>query len=141
MNNSQITTYTYNEISAILKTIQNCVKEGNYILSRNDKRKENIDFFTEYNLTTAKIKDIILKIKTIDFCYGLRNEHLGYEHEILYVFCPQIELPYGNVSEVVDIYSKFNIVNDERVIVISFHKRNYPISYLFSELNEEEDAL
>lgn len=37
-------------------------------------------------------------------------------------------------EEQVDIYAKFNIIdvsNGQRVIVISFHKRNNPIDYLF----------
>ncbi|WP_309294797.1 hypothetical protein [Desulfotruncus alcoholivorax] len=39
----------------------------------------------------------------------------------------------GN-EEIVDIYSKFNIIDldgGKRVVVISFHKRNKPVDYLF----------
>lgn len=133
MNNSQITTFTREEVSETLKKIQYCVNEDNYILSQNDNRSENTEFIVEYNLTAAKIKNIILNIEIDDFCYGLHNEHAGFEHEILYVFCPQVELAYGETVEVIDIYSKFNIIDGKRVVVISFHRRNYPINYLFAK--------
>ena len=139
MNNGQIVNYTYEEISDTLKTIQKCMREDKYSISQNANRIENNDFMAEYNLTTAKIKDIISAIEVTDFCYGLQNEHIGFEHEILYVFCPQIELPYGNVVEVIDIYSKFNILDGERVVVISFHKRNHPINYLFRQITDDDN--
>lgn len=148
MNNSYLKNFSREEISDILKTIQTCVKKDNYVISRNDNRKENIGFFDKYSLTAAKIKAIILNIEIYDFCYGLHNEHAGFEHEILYVFCPQIELSYGDIVDMIDIYSKFNIIDGERVVVISFHKRNYPINYLFKQTDDEvnnqnceEDAL
>ena len=60
---------------------------------------------------------------------------IGYEREVLYVFVPRIALAnaLGN-QELVDIYTKFNVIeckNGRRAIVISFHKLNKPISYLF----------
>lgn len=76
-----------------------------------------------------------MKIQPEDFCYSLQNEHIGFEHEVLYVFCPQVMLfNLDDKEEQVDIYAKFNIIdvnNGQRVIVISFHKRNNPIDYLF----------
>lgn len=126
-----ITTYTYENVLNILDIIRVCVIKGRFVISQNTNRAENIEFLARYNLTTAKIKDIILKIEADDFCYGLHNDNVGFEHEILFVFCPQIELAYGSKAEVVDIYSKFNIIEDKRVVMISFHQRNYPIEYLF----------
>ena len=41
---------------------------------------------------------------------------------------------FDGIEEPVDIYIKFNLINSEsgkRVIIISFHKRNKPIDYLF----------
>ena len=59
----------------------------------------------------------------------------GFEHEILYVFCPQRTLFNAlGEEEFVDMYTKFNIIeygDNKRVIVVSFHKRNKPIGYLF----------
>lgn len=70
-----------------------------------------------------------------DFCHTLQNTELGFEHEVLYVFCPRVMLfNFEGNEEFVDIYTKFNIIDlnlGKRVIVISFHKRNKPIDYLF----------
>ena len=131
MNEKRIVSYKRNEVATILETIKTCVAGDKFILSANRNRTENIEFTDKYNLTVARIKEIISKIEIEDFCYGLHNEHIGYEHEILYVFCPHVELPYGDKIEAVDIYAKFNVINGERVIIISFHQRNYPVDYLF----------
>lgn len=65
-----------------------------------------------------------------DFCHSLKNMKIGFEHETLYVFCPQILLfNFDGVEELIDIYTKFNIIEYElgkRVVAISFHKRNKP---------------
>jgi len=147
MSERYITSYTFDEISEILKTIQTCVAKDKFIISQNVNRAENNAFIAKFNLTTAKIKNIISLIEPDSFCYGLHNENVGYEHEILYVFCPQLVLAYGDADEAVDVYSKFNVIDDERVVVISFHQRNYPVNYLFkqtltvSENKREEGAL
>lgn len=127
--------YTRQQIESILQTIQDCVRCNRYIISRNENRTENIDFINYYNLSSAKQKDILLHIGPEDFCHTLQNAKAGFEHEVLYVFCPQIMLfNFDGVEELVDIYTKFNMIdyNDgPRVITISFHKRNKSIDYLF----------
>ncbi|QSX06079.1 hypothetical protein JYG23_01025 [Sedimentibacter sp. zth1] len=127
--------HTKEEVTAILGKIQDCVREGRYIISQNENRKENIDLINEYNISTKKQSSILLEIKPEDFCYSLQNTNLGYEHEVLYVFVPQVKLfNINDEEEMVDVYTKFNVidrVNGNRVIVISFHKRNKPIDYLF----------
>jgi len=127
--------YTRDQIVVFLQTIQDCVREGRFVISKKENRQENIDFINEYNLTSKKQKEILLKIEPEDFCHTLQNTNLGFEHEVLYVFCPQVMLfnLEGN-EEMVDIYTKFNIIDingGKRVVVISFHKRNKPINYLF----------
>jgi hypothetical protein len=127
--------YTREEIEAILQTIHDCVRRNRYIISKNENRSENIEFINNYNLSAAKQKNILLKIEPEDFCHSLQNTNLGFEHEILYVFCPQVMLfDFDGEEELVDIYTKFNIIEYEagkRVIAISFHKRNKPLAYLF----------
>lgn len=129
--------YTKEEIEKILLIIKNCVLSNRYIISKNENRQENIDFIYNYNLLSEKQKDILLKIQYDDFCHTLNNPKLGYEHEILYVFCHRTLL-YNIIGEeeVVDIYLKFNIIdyeNGKKVITISFHKRNKPIDYKFKK--------
>jgi hypothetical protein len=126
--------YTQKAISSILEQIKDCVANDKYIISQNYNRRENVQFIHEYNLNSSKQKAILLSIEGLDFCHSLNNINPGFEHEILYVFCPQRTL--FNVlgeEEVVDIYIKFNIIEcpgNKRVIAVSFHKRNKPIDYL-----------
>lgn len=131
MNSHYNQNYTREQIVAVLQTIQDCVRESRFVISKNEYRQENIDFINEYNLTDKKQKDILLKIEPEDFCHTLQNTKLGFEHEVLYVFCPQVVLfNFEDDEELVDIYTKFNIINynrGNRVVVISFHKRNKPI--------------
>lgn len=126
--------YTRKQIYSVLDIIKDCVRKNRYIISKNENRQENIHFIQEYNLTSRKQSEILLKIEPEDFCHTIQNTNIGFEHEILYVFCPQVMLfNIDDEEELVDIYTKFNIINDvsgKRVIVISFHKRNKPIDYL-----------
>lgn len=127
--------YTREEIDTILEKIKNCVVNNKYTIALNENRQENIDFINEYNIRSDKQKSILLQIMTEDFCHALQNTKIGYEYEILYVFVPKIQLFNADgVEEIVDVYMKFNVIdmpNGSRTVVISFHKRNKPIDYLF----------
>lgn len=128
--------YTREEVQDILNKIKDCINDNQYIISQNQNRAENVQFITEYRLDEKKRKEILLSIEVDDFCHSLNNTNPGYEHEVLYVFCPQRNLfdIFGE-EEFVDIYTKFNIIeykiDKKRVVTISFHKRNKPIAYLF----------
>lgn len=128
--------YTREEVEVILNKIKDCINDNQYIISQNQNRAENVQFINEYRLDEKKRKEILLSIEVDDFCHSLNNANPGYEHEVLYVFCPQRNLfdIFGE-EEFVDIYTKFNIIeykiDKKRVVTISFHKRNKPIAYLF----------
>lgn len=128
--------YTREEVQVILNKIKDCINDNQYIISQNQNRAENVQFINEYRLDEKKRKEILLGIEVDDFCHSLNNTNPGYEHEVLYVFCPQRNLfdIFGE-EEFVDIYTKFNIIeykiDKKRVVTISFHKRNKPIDYLF----------
>ena len=89
----------------------------------------------EYDITPEKAKNILLSIKVEDFCYSVQNKNSGQEHETLYVFVPQISMQIEDDEDIViDIYTKTCIKESKfgkNVVVISFHKRNKPITYLF----------
>jgi hypothetical protein len=127
--------YTKEEIDVVLDKIKSCVGNNKYTIALNENRQENIDFINEYNIRSNKQKSILLQLKTEDFCHTLQNTKLGYEYEVLYVFVPQVQVFNANgVEETVDVYTKFNVIdmpNGSRTVVISFHKRNKPIDYLF----------
>ena len=127
--------HTYEEIDAVLVKIKSCIKKDRYTISQNENRLENIAFINEYNIHSKKQKTILLNIRTDDFCHSLQNTKPGYEHEILYVFSPQVQLSNADgEEEYVDVYTKFNVIDlpsGARTVVVSFHKRNRPIDYLF----------
>ncbi len=127
--------YTKEEIDVILEKIKSCVGNNKYTIALNENRQENIDFINEYNIRSNKQKSILLQLKTEDFCHTLQNTKIGYEYEVLYVFVPQIKLfNTDGEEETVDVYTKFNIIDlpsGSRTVVISFHKRNKPIDYMF----------
>ena len=127
--------YTREDIEAVLIKIKQCVESGHYQISMNVNRQENIDFINEYNIYPQKRREILMKITADDFCHTLNNTNVGYEHEVLYVFVPQVDL-YNALgeSEKVEIYTKFNVIempDGARTVVVSFHKKNKPIDYLF----------
>jgi hypothetical protein len=114
MNQSYNHNYTREQIDEVLAMIQDCVREGRFIISLNENRQENIDFINEYNLNRKRQKEILLLIKTEDFCHSLKNTKIRFEHEILYVFCPQVTLfNFDGIEETVDIYTKFNLIENE----------------------------
>lgn len=127
--------YSREEIKDILAKIKECVTGGKYTISLNEKRQENIDFINEYNIRSDRQKSILMQIEVEDFCHSLQNTKIGYEHEILYVFVPQVQLfNADSEKETVDLYTKLNVLDlpsGKRTVVISFHKRNKPIDYLF----------
>jgi hypothetical protein len=61
--------YTRQQISVILQSIHDCVRNKRYLISQNENRKENIEFIIEYNLTSSKQKEILLAVALEDFCY------------------------------------------------------------------------
>lgn len=129
--------YNKDEIDRILKIIKECVVSDKYTIAINENRQENIDFINEYNIRSDRQKSILMELKIEDFCYTLQNTKIGYEHEILYVFAPQVYLFEAQGTEVtVDMYIKINIIDTvggDRVVVISFHRCNKPIEYLFRD--------
>ncbi len=129
------TGYSKKEIATVLQNIKDCVSEGKFTIALNENREENRAFVREYNLNTDRRRRILLQIEIEDFCHSLQNTNIGFEHEVLYVFCPQVVLYdlYGEEKQV-DVYTKFNILDlvlGNRVVVISFHERKKPIAYLF----------
>ncbi|WP_055078733.1 hypothetical protein [Lagierella massiliensis] len=127
--------YSWEEINGILEKIKTCVNNDKFIIARNQNRQENNDFLDNYNIRYGRQKSILLNLRVDDFCHSLNNINPGYEHEVLYVFVPSVELfNDDDIAENVDIYIKVNIIESlggNRVIVISFHELNRPIDYLF----------
>lgn len=127
--------YSREEIEKILDKIKRCVSSGKFTISQNENRQENIDFINEYNIRSDRQRSLLMQIEVEDFCHSLQNTKPGFEFEVLYVFVPQVQLFNADgEEEIVDVYTKFNIIDlasGSRAVVISFHKKNKPIDYLF----------
>ena len=67
--------YTKEQVEAILNVIQTCVRTGNYHIALNENRQENIRLIDNYNLSSKKRKEILLQIKTEDFCHSPKTQN------------------------------------------------------------------
>lgn len=127
--------YTENQIKNLVEIIKDCVRENRYTISLEDNKIENMQFIEEYNINEKKRIDILFNLDYRDFCYGLQNLKEGIELNYLYVFCVERELyNIEDKKESVDIYLKFNVICDsiqEYYLLVSLHKRNKPITYVF----------
>jgi len=129
------TGFTPDDIKKYLDKFRKAVLDGKYVIAKNQNRQENKDFIENYKITTKKEKEILLGIQYDDFCYATDNEKEEFAHERLYIFCKCQELDNWGTLESVDIYIKINMTKtkkgDDFTIIVSFHKRNKPIQYLF----------
>ncbi|MFC9418536.1 hypothetical protein ACIG6B_07855 [Bacillus mobilis] len=129
------TNFTIGEIEQYIIEFKKLIKTNRFTISRNEKRKENIEFLEAYKINASKVKEILLNIGVHDFCYAVDNKNLSFSYEKLYIFCLQYELDNWGQKKSVDIYVKTNLIeNKDRnkyMIVVSFHKRNKPVTYLF----------
>lgn len=124
---------TRNDIDAYLIEVKEAIRKNRYRIELNSHRQDNNNLFSTYVLNEAMAKDILLSLTVDDFSEILRNEHKGYEHELLYVFGKDVGLleRMGSSSKTVSLYIKFNKINHSYVIVVSLHEQKYPIRYYF----------
>jgi len=124
--------YSIEEIKEYLEELKRLISNNQYTISRRD---ENDAFAFEYRIDSAKGIEILLNLQYCDFCYAATNYKPEYAHERLFVFCKEYELDHWGNYEMVEIYIKTNLTQmkngNDYIIVISFHKLNNPIKYLF----------
>ena len=120
-------------IEQYLEDVKAAVRNNRYRIDRNKNRLDNLNLFTDYLNDEAKAKKILLNLDVMDFSAILRNEHAGFEHELLYVFGKDVRLleRYGTKEKTVSLYIKINKLENSFVIVISFHEQKYPLKYYF----------
>lgn len=124
---------TSDKIEAYLLEVKDAIFKGNYSIARNNNRQDNNDLFNDYVIDEEKAKEILLTIEVEDFSEVRYNEHKGYEHELLYIFGKEVTLleRWGSEESIVPLYIKFNKLENQYVIVISFHRQKYPMKYYF----------
>ena len=123
-------TVTREDISNYLIDVKCAVKQGRYQLS---SRKKNRELSIDYVFSEEDRKNIILSLEVDDFSKTVQNEHPNYSYEVLYIFGKEVKLlpRFGGEEEFVKLYIKFNKINKMYVIIISFHKQEYPLTYMF----------
>ena len=121
---------TQNDVEKYLSEVRAAVNTGRYQIAA---RQKNQDLYTDYVFSEADAKRIILSLRVEDFSCAVQNEHPQYADEILYIFGKDIKLitRFGGVEELVPLYIKFNKIENQYLIVISFHKQDYPLTYKF----------
>ena len=124
---------TSDKIEGYLLQVKDAIFKGNYSIARNSNRQDNNDLFNDYVIDEEKTKEILLTIEVEDFSEVRYNEHKGYEHELLYIFGKEVRLleRWGSEEMIVPLYIKFNKLENQFVIVISFHRQKYPMKYYF----------
>ena len=129
----KITSYNEDDISKILTIIKDCVRYDRFSISLNSNRKENEELRNEYNLTHAKYRRILLQLTYKDFCYG--SIDIKDRKTVLYVFAPNAMLyDTDDIKIQLKLYIKIKILEKYKpkyLIVISFHRLNRQIEYLF----------
>ena len=121
------------DVENYLEAVKCAVKAHRYRLDMNVKRPDNRKLFDTYLLTMRDTEKIILDLNAMDFSDAVPNEHVGFEHETLYIFGKEVLLieRYGTAERLVPLYIKFNKLDNEFVIVISFHEQRHPLTYYF----------
>lgn len=121
---------TKNDVDTYLSEVHELVNAGRYQISA---RQKNQDIFTDYVFSEEDAKNVILSLRAEDFACAVQNEHPEHAEEILYVFGIDIKLTtrFGGSEELVPLYIKFNKIQNHYLIVISFHKQDYPLTYRF----------
>lgn len=121
---------TKSDIEQYLSDVFSAVNAGEYQIS---SRQKNQEIFIDYLFTEEDAKKIILSLTVYNFSGVTQNEHEKYKDEILYIFGKEVTLKarYKDIDEKVNLYIKFNKLNNHYVYVISFHRQEYPLSYKF----------
>ena len=121
---------TKSDVEAYLLDVFAAVNAGRYQIS---PRSKNQSIYIDYVFTEVDAKNVILSLTADDFSDAVQNDHPQHPEEILYIFGKDIKLlpRYGGAEELVSLYIKFNKLTNQYVIVISFHKQEYPLIYKF----------
>ena len=121
---------TKSDVEQYLSDVFAAVNAGRYQIS---PRQKNQDIYMDYVFTEEDAKEVILSLTAYDFSDAVQNDHPQHPEEILYIFGKDINLMprYGDSEEKVSLYIKFNKLTNQYVIIISFHKQEYPLTYKF----------
>ena len=117
-------------VGKYLEDVRKSVHLGQYRISA---RQKNQALYDEYIFSESRCREIILGLTIEDFSKAVYNDHPDHPEEILYIFGKEVKLlpKYDGDEETVALYIKFNKLSNMYVIVVSFHKQEYPLKYHF----------
>lgn len=123
-------TVTRDEVRIYLSEVKESVSAGRYQIS---PRTKNQSLYIDYVFSEERCKEILMALEVDDFSDAVQNDHPQHPEEILYIFGKEVSLlpRQGGGEETVALYIKFNKLTNYYVIVISFHKQEYPLTYKF----------
>lgn len=112
------------EVEKYLNRVKVAVEKDKYRIEINKNRSDNRNLFENYVLSEARIKEILLSLTVDDFSERRKNNHKGFEKEILYIFGKEIKAleRFGEDYKAINLYIKFNLIADDFVFIISFHE-------------------
>ena len=121
---------TRDEVIDYLSEVKQSVNDGRYQIS---PRTKNQILYIDYVFSEELCKEIILDLEVDDFSDAVKNDHPQHPEEVLYIFGKEVSLlpKHGGDEEAVALYIKFNKLTNLYVIVVSFHKQDYPLNYRF----------
>ena len=121
------------EVETYLEQVKDAVRQNRYRLSLNSNRSDNRRLFAHYLIKENDVPGIIMSLTYQDFSEAVPNEHPQFRHETLYVFGKELELieRFGSGKKLVPLYIKFNKLDDNYVIIVSFHEEHYPLKKSF----------
>ncbi len=119
------------DIENYLADIRQVIKENRFSLARRPKNKA---LTQDFILSEQDELDIIASLTADDFSDAVKNEHPGYEHETLFIFGTSTSLleRFGENERIVNLYIKFNKLENMFVFIISFHEQEFPMHYYFT---------
>ena len=100
---------TIADIEKYLEDVKEAISVGKYRVEMNENRQDNRDLVMDYIVDEEKTKQILLSLTAMDFSEIRHNTHIGYEHELLYVFGKDVKLlrRFDSGEEQVSLYIKF----------------------------------
>ena len=124
---------TVEDIEAYLADVSEAVGSDRFRIELNDNRQDNRQLFFDYILSESDAKKILLGLDPMDFSEIKNNDNPKFPNEKLYVFGKEVMLTerFGYGEKLVSIYIKINKLQNNYVIVVSFHEGKYPIKYYF----------
>lgn len=115
-------------VEFFLGLVKEAVRTGMFILSG---REKNLAFLAKFGVSIPTVKKCILGLSTDNYCSGPSRDLSAKNHNDVWVF--------GTELENREIYIKLSLGDTiDKVICISFHEAEFPMTYPYGGNNEHD---